>query len=80
MKMNREQAITTLFHFTRLIQPDPVRVLRDDEVAKAFAVILRYIADCLSEETTASTRSFKKRRQGYAIEKHSQRIKREGVR
>ncbi len=79
IKMNREEAVTYLLHMTRVLAGgDLVRVLRNDETAKAFAVILRYIADAVSEETTTSKRSFKKRRQGYAIEKRSLRSKREG--
>jgi hypothetical protein len=82
IKMNREQAITFLLHFTRVLQTDRTdlvtELLRDDETANAIAFILRHIANAVSEETTTSTRSFKKRKPGYAIEKRSLRIKREG--
>ena len=77
--MNREHVLKLVQLITDPRLPSNLVTLlqNDDEVRKAFAFILRRIA--LSDETTASTRSFKKRRQGYAIGKRSQRrIKREG--
>jgi hypothetical protein len=55
IKMNREQAITFLLHFTRVLQTDRTdlvtELLRDDETANAIAFILRHIANAVSEET-----------------------------
>ena len=76
VKMNREQAIKLMMTIN-----DPelrnalVAVLRSSaDVDVALEFILRVFAESMSSRRG----SFKKRRQGYAIEKRSLRSKREG--